>query len=229
MTRRPSPPLLSCLLVACAAPPLGDDFAALDGPGRRARALEVLREAFASGADGAGRPRPALQVTTCDALEVAWTSGDGGESRLRWADVDTVEAQVLQELPGKPETLYLYLRPESPSTATVRELQVPLLSQVGVARPFLQLSQRPARSRARVVAALDELRARPPAAAAAARPAPVAPVDTRSELDRAEEVLERLRRWHAEGLITLEEYERKRREVLDRVGGSSLPGPARQE
>lgn len=227
--------LIGGLLIACASPPLGDDFASLDGPGRQARAVEVLRDAFASSVDGVGNPRVALSVTACDAREIAWTTADGEESRLRWVDVDTVESQVLPELPAKPESLYLYLHPDSPSTQTIAELQVPLLANAGVARPFLQLSQRAARSRVRVVAALDELRTRVPAPAVVVKPdagppAVVAPVDTRTELDRTEEVLERLKRWHVEGLITQEEYERKRREVLERVGGGApLPPPTRQE
>lgn len=210
------------LLLACASPPLGDDWAALDPAGRDARAVEVLRDLFAARVDGVGDPVPALVVERADPRQIVWRGADGVESRLSWLDVDSVEAQVLSELPARPESLYLYLVPGSPSSASVIEAEAPLLSRVGVTRPFLHLPQRPARARERAVAALGHLRARalsaPLPAAASAAPVASPAVPAPGALDEAQALLERLKQWREAGLITPEEHERKRREVLDRLG-----------
>lgn len=214
------------LLLACAAPPLGDDWAALDPAGRDARAVEVLRDLFAARVDGVGDPVSALVVARADPRQIVWRGEDGVESRLSWLDVDSVEAQVLSELPARPESLYLYLVPGSPSSTSVVEAETPLLSRVGVTRPFLHLPQRPARARERAVAALGHLRARALSAPAATAPAAssVAPVASPATpaaahpLDEAQALLEKLKQWREAGLISPEEHERKRREVLDRLG-----------
>lgn len=212
------------LLCACASAPLGDDWSQLDPGARDARAVEVLRELFAHQADGAGRAVDGLEVLSADPEAISWRTEEGATRRLRWLDVQAVEHQVLRELPARPETLYLELRPGSPSADALASDQRTLLSVSGIA-PTLVLSQRPARARERFVAALEHLRGRglaqpvapaPAAVAAVASPAPARPSSGPADpLSEAEALLRKLDEWQREGLITPEEHARKRREVLD--------------
>ena len=228
--------LFPSLLVACVAAPLGDDWAELDPAARDARAVEVLRDLFAARVDGAGRPAPGLDVVETDARGIAWRTEHGETCRLRWLDVESVEHQVLSELPARPESLYLQLRPGSPSAGEVQGLQRTLLGHAGVTGPYLHLPQRPARSRERLLLALDHLRARALTAPAVPTPAPAAPAPSdlapvgspapapSAALDEAEALLRRLADWERQGLITPEEHARKRREVLDGLGAGAPRG-----
>ncbi|MCO5168783.1 MAG: hypothetical protein M9894_20785 [Planctomycetes bacterium] len=113
----------------------------------------------------------------------------------------------------------------------------PRVLGLALSRPHLVLARRPRGARRRLVAALEHVRGRgadapaaavaaptpagPPAPASpdladAAAPAPGPPRRTDdARLDEAEETLRRLRAWRDEGLITPDEYEAKRRALLE--------------
>lgn len=217
------------LLAGCASPPLGDDFAGLEPAAREARAVEVLRELFAERVDGTGEPIADREVLRTDAAGIAWRAEDGGESRLRWADVLSVAHVELRELPARPVNLLVTIPTELPSAATVRELTSPTLAAVGLASPTLRLAHRPARSRERMVAALAELRrGRPPQTASVASPtsrsdpdappAGVAPTaSATTTLDAVEAELRRLKAWRDEGLITEAEHDAARAAALRKL------------
>lgn len=190
-------PLL-LLLAACAAP-LGDDFERLPPAERDARAVAALREAFSD---------PVREVTRCDAAGVAWvTSATGRPSSLRWADVDAVEEH--RPRTDAPLQVLVFVREGSPSAATVFDLHAPVLAAAGLARPYVRLAPRAPGTKARVALALLHLQQSGDAAPVSS--ASEAPVDGLVEAERR---LRALRQWRDEGLITEQEYEAKRREVL---------------
>ncbi len=227
--RRVAPVVCALLLLAgCASAPLGDDFAGLEPAAREARAVEVLRELFAERVDGTGEPIADREVLRADAAGIAWRAEDGGESRLRWADVISVAHVELRELPARPVNLLITIPPELPSATTVRELTSPTLAAVGLASPTLRLAHRPARSRERMVAALAELRrGRPTQTASVASPtstsgpgaqAGVAPTaSATTTLDAVEAELRRLKAWRDEGLITEAEHDAARAAALRKL------------
>lgn len=237
--RRLAPLVLCALLVGCAAPPLGEDFASLDPAAREERAVEVLRELFAERVVGADGRTVDLAVTRADRRGIAWT-GDAGESQLRWADVLSVSRVELPELPGRPENLLLALVPESPSTRTVRELSTPVLAAVGLAPETLRLQHRPNGSRFRLLAALEALRpaqrtpvsapARAPSQAQAPEASIAAPTSASPDapagagrLDALELELRRLKEWREKGLITEDEHARARQALLQRLADERRP------
>jgi len=139
--------------------PLGDDWEDLERADRDARVVETLHDLFAFSVDGTGERLRDREVIAVDLSGVRYRS-EAGESYLRWADVDSVAHQTLDELPARPESLELYLRPESPSIATVRDRRAPLLAATGLVRSYVRLEQRPRWSRARLIACLDYVRER---------------------------------------------------------------------
>ena len=221
--------LLVCALGGCVQlHPLGDDWEDLSPPERRARAAQTLHDAFAWRVDPAGQRRPDLEVVDCSPTSITYRAGVAS-SHLAWADVRSVTHRSLDDLPGRPEDLALILEPESPSAAEVVGLEAGLSAELGLGGPKLWLRQRPRHTHNRVVLALDYLQTHasgpepaPTAAPAAPTPTPeTPPAPTPAEPDRAPEAIEarlrQLKAWHEEGLITEEEYEDKRREVLDRL------------
>jgi hypothetical protein len=197
---RAAPPLALLLLAVACAAPLGDDFERAPPAERDARAVDALRAAFTD---------ETREVTRCDAHGVAWvTSATGRPSSLRWVDVDAVEEH--RPRTDAPLEVLLFVRAGSPSAATVFDMDAPLLAAAGLARPYVRLAPRAPGTKARVVDALLHLQ----------KNGDVAPVASASEaavdsLVEAERRLRALKQWRDEGLITEEEYEAKRREVLD--------------
>lgn len=219
------------LAAGCAAGPLGDDWDRLGEGERDARALAALRELFTTRVDleGEARPDDAREVVSLDLAGVVY-EGHGGRSTLRWVDVEAVEQDVHVDVPGRPVDLRLYVRRDSPSTDTVRDLVAPRVPLAGLLRPHLELGWRDRSARARLVAALEHVSARPgaagapdaaatPSAVASSTPAPVSSSERTTpdpaRLDEAEAMLRRLRAWRDDGLITEEEYETKRRALLE--------------
>lgn len=215
-----------CLAVTlgCAAAPLGDDWEGLATDERDARALEALRELFAFRVDGVGDPVADREVLRVDLQGITYET-DEGTSRLRWVDIEAVEKDEHPGLPARPVDLRLHLRRESPSHERVKDQVEPALASTGLFRRYLLLRMRPRASRARLLAALDHVRLR---GATVASPGPVAPlasatpaaVETHppageTRLDEVEGTLRRLRAWRDEGLITEEEYEAKRRALVE--------------
>lgn len=213
----------AALLAGCVAAPLGDDWEALSVEERDRRALAALRELFAARVDGAGRPLPDREVRRVDLDGIEYET-EHGASRLRWADVQSIEQADHPDLPARPVDLRLYLPLGCPSEASVRDLVEPTLVATGLFRRHVLLRMRPLGARARLVQALDHVRERaaPAPAAPAAPVADVAPVVSRQRGATPEEAeLERklrlLRAWRDEGLISEEDYEARRRALLDRL------------
>ena len=219
--------LLGCL---AAHAPLGDDWDGLSPAARDARALEALDALFRG--EGTGAALDGRDGVVVDLAGVSYRTALGA-ARLRWEDIESVQGDTLEDVPARPETLRLYLRDDSPSAETALDRQQPLLASVGLARDYVVLHRRPRWSRVRLLAALDHLRERREQGGVAAvtsradvaavdspvtAAASVAAVDSQqpgpAELDDLEAKLLKLKRWHAEGLITPEEYDEKRRELL---------------
>ncbi len=133
----------------------------------------------------------------------------------------------------------MYVDPDAEGLREVRDVVRPPLMGLGLARPYVQLRSRPAWSRNRLVQALGFLRKRrqgaagvapvdsgaeviagEPAAgeATAGATAAEAPAEQRhGDLDAVEVKLRRLREWRDQGLIDEDEYQVKRRELLERL------------
>lgn len=180
--------LLSGLLAACAAHPLGDDWEQLGREARTARALEVLEQILAGGVDGAGRPFDDREVLAIDGREARYLSRDDPRaqpSRLRWGAIEAVESQPLTNLPSRPETLYVYLREEG--AGEVLDRITPALAHAGLASPYLLLPSRPRWSRSRMVLALQHLERAGVAALTSARGAEEVLLPREDEVERAPE------------------------------------------
>lgn len=253
MRRRPGLLLLLALALGCASAPLGSDWDDLSPAARDARALDALRDLFASGVGPGGEAVDDRRVVAVDLGGVLYEVG-GAPSRLRWDDVEAVEQVDPPVRAGRTADLRLYLRDDAVTGGDLPDMVVPRLLGLGLARPYVPLDRRPRGARRRLVAALEHVRGRggeaplpppplPPAAAVAAvapvasdatSPAiapdatspPVVPDATSSpvvepprlepsRLDEVEEALRRLRAWRDEGLITPDEYEAKRRALLE--------------
>ncbi|MDC3378949.1 hypothetical protein OAX78_01540, partial [Planctomycetota bacterium] len=128
--------------------PLGEDWETLTPADRDIRAVEALSELFAKQLDHGGDPHPDREVLEADLGQIRYRTGDD-VSTLRWADVNSIEHQTLEELPSRPETLYVYLAEGSPSLQTVHDLVTPLLASAGLASSHLELESRPRWSRVR--------------------------------------------------------------------------------
>ena len=205
-------------LVGCVSGPLGDDWDTLSPVERDARALAALEDLF----DGSRR-----DVEHVDLTGIRYHT-DEGPSHLRWEDVDSVLAQPIQELPGQPETIRVFIRQDSPSEH-VADIQDPLLAKTGLVQRYVILRQRPRFSRLKLNMALDHVRVRrdqrvlatirgvaPIDTQTPSAPAPPASTDeAQAELDTVELKLRELKRWLDEGLITPEQYEAKRAELLE--------------
>lgn len=194
------------------------------------RALAVVREAFAKRVRGDGAERPDREVVRASPESIVYRSatpsspgrspGAEGVERtctLAFADVESLEGQVQQEKPARPENVYLYLTRGSGSAASSDAI-VPPLAAEGVVRAYVELRDRPAGTRGRLARALDVLaRAR-----ARRAPAPVAPVAspttpvTKISSEELERELRALERMKKDGLIDEATYERKRKELLAR-------------
>lgn len=218
----------AALLVGCVAAPLGDDWEALPAEARDARALDALRDLFAARVDGAGQPLDDREVLRVD-LEGIDYATERGTSRLRWADVQSIEQDDHPELPARPVDLRLYVRLGSPSEGEVVDLVEPTLVATGLFRRHVLLRMRPLGARSRLVMALDHVHARAKAAQGVAEvataTATTSPPETsagvsapppppEAELERK---LRLLRAWRDEGLISEEDYEVRRRALLDRL------------
>lgn len=215
--------LAVAVALGCAAAPLGDDWESLGTEERDARALERLRDLFAARVDGVGDAVADREVLQVDLSRIVYETPEG-TSTLRWVDLEAVEQDEHPGLPARPVDLRLYLRRDSPSQQDVKDQTEPALASTGLFRKHLLLRMRPRSSRARLLAALDHvrLRGRPalvaplasstPAAVATTTPAPPA---AGARLDEVEDTLRRLRAWRDEGLITEEEYEAKRRALVE--------------
>lgn len=221
--------LAAALAVGCAVSPLGDDWEGLDAGGRDARAVTALRDLFAVRVDAAGEPSPdeGREVLSADLTGITY-AGRHGVSTLRWADLEAIEQDEHPEVPARPVDLRLYVRRGTPSAEAVRDQVEPRLPLAGLLRPHVHLGWRARGARARMVAALEHAHARAHAApvasataartVSAARPGAPTPTTTRADdgrLDAAEATLRRLRAWRDDGLITDEEYEQKRRALLE--------------
>ncbi|MBX3467882.1 MAG: SHOCT domain-containing protein [Planctomycetes bacterium] len=272
MRRRPGLLLLLALSLGCASAPLGADWDDLSPAARDARALDALRDLFASGVGPGGEAVDDRRVVAVDLGGVLYEVG-GAPSRLRWDDVEAVEQVDPPVRAGRTADLRLYLREDAVTGGDLPDVVVPRLLGLGLARPYVPLDRRPRGGRRRLVAALEHVRGRggeaplpppplPPAAVPAVAPVasdatspaiapdstspppvapdatsspvapdatsspPVAPDSTSppvvepprlepSRLDEVEEALRRLRAWRDEGLITPDEYEAKRRALLE--------------
>lgn len=232
MTTRHVTLLALATIVGCAAGPLGPEWERLGAVERDARAVEALRELFTSRVDVEGEPRPddAREVVSVDVAGIVY-EGHGGRSTLRWTDVEAVEQDAHVEVPGRPVDLRLYVRRDSPSAETVRDLVEPRTPLAGLLRPHLRLGWRERSARARLVAALEHVSARAGADATAPVTAATSQVSSSTpaaastgtparatepaRLDEAEATLRRLRAWREDGLITDDEYEAKRRALLE--------------
>jgi hypothetical protein len=219
----------AALLLGCASAPLGDDWDQLDRAGRDARALEALRELFAQRVDGAGAQVDDRTVVRCDRAGVVYETPGRPErrSKLRWSDITSVESRTRNDLPARPEALFLYVKGGSPSAEQVHDLTASPLVATGLVRPYLELKSRPRWSRNRFLAALQHLRKRRTAeVASVGSGSDVAPVaseaaageteagGTQGELDDVEAKLRKLKEWHEQGLIDDADYEAKRKELL---------------
>lgn len=256
MRRRPGLLVLLALALGCASAPLGSDWDDLSPAARDARALDALRDLFASGVGPGGEAVDDRRVVAVDLGGVLYEVG-GAPSRLRWDDVEAVEQVDPPVRAGRTADLRLYLRDDAVTGGDLPDVVVPRLLGLGLARPYVPLDRRPRGARRRLVAALEHVRGRggeaplpppplpvpavpavapvasdatspaiapdstSPPAAPDATSSPVAPDATSppvvepSRLDEVEEALRRLRAWRDEGLITPDEYEAKRRALLE--------------
>lgn len=222
--------LIVAALVGCAAAPLGDDWERLGPADRDARATATLRELFASRVDVEGEPTPdpGREVLSVDLAQITYV-GHGGPSTLRWADVEAIEQDEHPGVPGRPVDLRLYVRRDSPSADTVRDLVEPRTPLAGLLRAHLSLRWRPRGARPRLIASLEHARGRTAPSAPAPITSDVAPASSTTattttstpdgrhdpaRLDDLEATLRRLRAWRDDGLISDEEYEAKRAELL---------------
>lgn len=228
--------LLAAAAVAlgCATAPLGSDWADLPPEVRDRRAVEALSELFAARVDGVGSVVPDREVLLADLDGISYES-EAGTSHLLWRDLEAVEQDDHPELPSRAVDLRLYLRHGSWSEESVRDIVEPTLAGTGLFRRYVLLRLRPRGARARLLAALEHVRGRA-ALALTTRAMPVAPVDSAvvapapapappmtapppatvpERLDETEETLRRLKAWRDEGLITEEEYQAKRKAVLE--------------
>jgi hypothetical protein len=223
------PVLLALLAIGCASEP--------QQPPSEAeavrRALDDVRDVFATRVRGDGETRPDLDVVIVTAEGIAWRArGDDGapvERRLVFGDVENVEHQSKDDLPSRAESLYLMLARGSSSIATSDPVLPTVVADAGIVRGYVELRDRPRGSRARLVRALEVLEAvrgrrraaqtapNAPAVAATtapvASPAPTAAAITSEELERELRALERM---HRDQLIDDATYARKRKELLAR-------------
>jgi hypothetical protein len=211
--------LLTFSLAACASHPLGEDWERLDAPERTARALEVLEGLFAGGVDGTGSGFTDRRVLSVDPGEIRYVAEDDPHARpslLAWSAIKSVDSQPLTTFPSRPETLYVHL--QEARSGQVRDKVTPALAHAGLASPYLLLPSRPRWSRSRMILALQHLRSST-APVRSSSPAPVAtrttPRPAPTSLDQVEEKLERLKEWRERGLISEEDYEAKRRALLE--------------
>lgn len=224
--------------------PLGDDFAALDREGQLARAGETLREVFATELGPVGEPRPDREVLELDPLRIVYRA-DELRVRLDWDQIEDVDVEAFPREPGGPETVRLLLDPESPPVGdAVRPLLARAGLKRAYVELARRPPRSGERVRA-ALACFRREREPDPAAAAdpaggdpqASDPDPTTPGDTGepnppspsepsagepepeaeppANLDDAEAQLRRLKQWHAEGLITDEDYARERRALLE--------------
>lgn len=171
--------LLLALASGCAGfHPLGDDWEQLEPAAREVRAREALGAVFTGGVDGVGEAFEDREVLRCDAAGVEYRLESGETTALRWADVEAVESTPLSTLPARPETLFVYLTPDSPSARAAKDVIVPPLADLGLARPYILLRSRPRWSRAQVTRALSYLTRRPVSVPAAEPVATTAPVES---------------------------------------------------
>ena len=217
--RRLSLLLLSLSLAACASHPLGEDWDQLDAPARTSRALEVLEGLFAGGVDGTGRGFTDRQVLSIDPNQIRYVAEDDPHARpslLSWSAIKSVDSQPLTTFPSRPETLFVHL--QEVHSSRVLDKVTPALAHAGLASPYLLLPSRPRWSRSRMVLALQHLRTATAPLSTASTPAPIAtrttPRQNPTSLDQVEEKLERLKEWRERGLISEEDYEAKRRALL---------------
>jgi hypothetical protein len=222
MSTRSGLAALLLVVVGCATAPLGDDWEGLSQEAKDARALDALEELFAARSDETGNRVPDRAVVSIDLTGIVYDTEGAATSRLRWQDIDLVERDDRPGEPARPEDLRVYLT--SPSQETVLDQVEPVLARTGLFRRYLLLRMRPRGSRARLMAALQHVRSRTrpvlevapiPSAAVATPASPSRPETPAARLEEAEQTLRRLRAWREEGLITEEEYEARKRAVLD--------------
>ncbi|MEZ6186796.1 MAG: SHOCT domain-containing protein [Planctomycetota bacterium] len=209
--------LCALLLLGCrAAHPLGEDFSSLERPDQLARAGHVVAEVFATQLGPAGEPRPDREVVSVTSDRIEYVV-DGRPVTLPWERVVDLDVERFDRAAGRPETVRLLLDPEAP---VVADAVRPFLARAGLKRAYVELALRPPHSADRLRAALVCFRedaAPPPASVApvdSALPADTAPVDS-DAWTAAEAQLRRLKQWHDEGLISDEDYDRERRDLLD--------------
>lgn len=156
---------LLALVVGCSSTPTDD--ADLSPEQRRDRALNELRQLFAFSEGVGGGAIDDREVVAIDVERISYRTAEGHPAELRWADVSGVGAVENRDLPRRPVTLFVYLGLETPSVSSAADAVAPrLASEVGLARPYVRLSKRPADARARFLRALrtlQELRRFPPA------------------------------------------------------------------
>lgn len=179
----------------------------------------MLEGLFAGGVDGTGRGFTDRKVLSVDPNEIRYVAEDDPHARpslLAWSAIKSVDSQPLTTFPSRPETLYVHL--QEVHAGRVLDKVTPALAHAGLASPYLLLPSRPRWSRSRMVLALQHLRTSTAPVRTAATPAPVAtrtaPRPTPTSLDQVEEKLERLKEWRDRGLISEEDYEAKRRALL---------------
>lgn len=230
--------VVAAAALGCAGTPLGADWNDLSPAARDRRAVDTLSDLFARRLDGAGATVSDREVLLAD-LEGISYEREGGTSHLRWRDVDAVEQDDHPDLPSRAVDLRLYLREGSWSEQGVKDVVEPALVGTGLFRRYIVLRMRPRGSRARLLTALEHLRGRaaeelaaraPRTTPAAVDSAVVAPVatsapspgtppaeatDAPDRLDDTEATLRRLKAWRDEGLITEEEYQAKRKALLE--------------
>lgn len=191
-------------------------------PMARPNASDVIRSTFEERSSRSlrGDQQQVAEVVSLDAGGVSWRPVGGAETTrsLRFADLVSVEWQHLDEYPARPTNVYLYLDPLSPSVASAAT-EKPLLSEAGVSLPYVILAERPHGAGAQlrraimsVMAGLEECTPSP-----ASPPAAPTTVNAQSTSLPAtdEERLRSLKRWHAEGLISDDEYAEAKRRVLE--------------
>ena len=219
--------------------PLGEDWGALDDEARLQRTVEVTAALIAGGVSDSGKAFQDRIVLRCDLDGVAYER-DGQTSELRWEDVKSVQARTDESLPSRPETLVVHLEPDSPSLKSIKDLVTPALASACLARPHLLLRSRERWARNRMLRALIHLSrlrkkrdrglARARQAATEQEPEGHEPEaeppsdDPEPESEEAEadgklaEIkakLTELKSWYESGLITKEDYDQKRSDLLE--------------
>lgn len=175
----------------------------------------VIRELFAWSIDSTGALRPDREVIRIDNSEIQYRE-DSAERSLSFADIAliSIEAAELQE--RGVENLRLYLAPDSASVTSSSAAS----GMLGLGKPFVRLARRPIGTESRLRKALSQLAALRPAPeskspASSTPPQPPNPQASMSEAE-IENKLRKLKAWHDEGLISAEEYEAAKKNLLSR-------------